>query len=292
MKPEIRRYLQENAATYTTEAMRRALLEAGQDPSDVDDAMRVWHIEQSGGISDEDRRAYRRWSASFHVGALVAVLLLGFVLIGADGYPIVLIGAVVLALFLGLGWALSSVIAAVVLPRTNLAVALVVPAVFALGLGGTCLALLDGLTPTPPLMGTMDVRIDGPVAFEGAGTAFCAREIEGDSFSVGSENLGTIDGRWVAASVDRFDMHGDPNAPGPTGSTQGSVNMYIALNPTSGSQQPVAYTVTPDTQLEVEVAPGGLSGTVGFAGLTPEPMGAVDPAYAEPISGSISWECE
>lgn len=293
MKPEIRQYLEANAPTYTPEAMRRALLEAGHDEAEVDAALREWHIERSGGISDEDRRAYRLWSAGIFVGALLVVALVAFVMSGPDGAPIVLIGAGVLAVFLLLGWAVSSVIAAILLPRTSLAIALIVPAVLAIGLGGTCLALVDGMTPTPPLMGSMQVQIGEPLAVEATGTAFCARDLEPGSFSAGSDNLGTIGDRFLTVHVDRFEGHGDPNAPAPPEGGDQFVALYIALNPRSEFGQPSAWTNTPETELEIDVSEDGRSGTVTFDNLTPEPLGApADEVLDQPISGTMTWTCE
>ena len=293
MRPEIRQYLEENAPTYTPEAMRRMLLEAGHPENEVDAALREWRIESSGSISDEDRRAYRRWSAGFSVAALLLVVVVGSVITGPQQFAGVLISAVVLAVFLLVGWALSSVIATVVLPRTNLAVALAVPAVIALSLGGTCLALLDGLTGTPPALGSMEVHID-ELEFDASGTAFCQRDLEPGSFSVGSQGLGTIDGMPLSVNVDRFDTSGEPNRPAPAPAPgAGGVNVFVYLNPTSESQTGASWGISPDTEVEVEVSPDGRSGTVAFQNLTPEPIGPqINDEFADPISGTLTWSCE
>lgn len=295
MNPEIRRYLDEHAATYTTEALRRGLLDAGYDPVEVDGALRDREVERAGGSAgEEDRRTFRRWALWLHVGALVAMVVLVVLLNGTQAFGLALIGAVVLGLCLALGWAVSGLIGRALLPRTGLTVALVVPAISALGLSGTCLALMNAMTPTPPTPGSVELLIEPPLSFEGSGAASCYIQPEASGFSIFAENLGTLDGSVVSVSVDSFEAPADPNAPAPAPGVEGTLNVYIALNPTSGSRPPAAYGTIFDTRLDLESSADGLSGTITFEGLTPEPVEGPDPEVTgrDPISGTVTWTCE
>jgi hypothetical protein len=71
--------------------------------------------------------------------------------------------------------------------------------------------------------------------------------------------------------------------------------MYIFLGPRSESDPPQEWFVSPDTQLDVDLAPDGLSGMVTFDGLEParfdeEP--AAPGSELDTISGTVSWSCE
>jgi hypothetical protein len=300
MRPEIEAYLRAHGATYTSDALRQRLIEAGHAPDEVDAALREWEGERAGaagtgavaGAGEEDRRTFRRWALWLHVGALVAMVVVVVLLNGTEALGIALIGAVVLGLFLAVGWAVSVLIGRALLPRTGLTVALVVPIISALGLGGTCLALMESAIPTPPRQGAVELRIDPPLSFEGSGAADCFIQPEAAGFSILAGDLGTLDGRVVSVSIDSFHAHGDPNAPAPAPG-EGSVNVRIELYAASGSIPPIAYGTTVDSRLEVETSADVGSGTITFVDLAPEPMGP-DPAIpsSEPISGTVTWTCE
>lgn len=142
MRPEIGAYLREHGARYTTEALRRQLIEAGHDPTDVDAALR--ETESTRAPLLLARQTFGRWALWLHVGALVAMVVLVNLTNGAQALGLASIGAVVLGLFLALGWAVSSLIGRALLPRTGLPVALIFPVISALGLGGTCVAVMYG----------------------------------------------------------------------------------------------------------------------------------------------------
>lgn len=288
MKPEIRRFLDENA-TYTTEALRRGLLDAGHDPVEVDGALREWEAERSGaGASQGDRRAFGRWALWLHAGALVAMVLLVVLLNGTEAFGIALIGAVVLGLFLLLGWAVSSLIGRALLPRTGLTVALVVPVISAVALSGTCVAIMDGMTPEPPRTGSVQLTIEAPFSFEGSGTALCPSDAGVNAFGFSGEHLGTINGRSVSAFVDSFPRG---QAPAPDAS---DVSLAITLTPISETDPPASWRNTVETRLDLEVSADGASGTITFEGLTPEPIGAPnpEPTDSEPMSGTLTWTCD
>jgi hypothetical protein len=140
MKPEIEAYLREHGARYTTEALRSRLVAAGHDPGEVDAALQETEVARAPLLSD--RQTFGRLALWLHVGALVVVVVLVVIINGVQALGLALIAAVVLALFLALGWAVSSLIGRALLPHTGLVVALIVPVVSALALGGWCLSIM------------------------------------------------------------------------------------------------------------------------------------------------------
>jgi hypothetical protein len=145
MKPEIERYLRENGDRYTTEALRRQLLDAGHSPVDVDNALREWEASRVTGRSpDAERRRYTLWAVGLHVVALalIAVWLIptGAYAFGA-AWTILIILFVVLLIGLGISYAIGRGL----LPGSSLPVALIAPAVSALLIGGTCFGILGFL---------------------------------------------------------------------------------------------------------------------------------------------------
>lgn len=139
MRPEIEAYLRRHGARYTTEALRSRLIGAGHDPTEVDAALRETEATRAQLLSD--RQVFGRWAGWLHFGALVATVLLIVLLHGMQAFNAAGNAAVVLGIFLALGWAVTSLIGRALLPRTGLSVALILPVMSALGLGGTCLAV-------------------------------------------------------------------------------------------------------------------------------------------------------
>lgn len=188
--------------------MRRALLDAGHDPTEVEAALQEWQLEQAAGAPDEQQqRTYRRWTIALHLGALVAVFVVVLLLngLGSSAVPNALIAAVVLGLFLALGWAVSFLIGRTLLPQTGMAVALIVPLVSAVGLGGTCVSIMSGFPigrpPPPSWTGVAKLHIEPPLSFDGSGVATCFGDAR-SGFGVRAENVGTLDGAFVSVSVD------------------------------------------------------------------------------------------
>lgn len=298
MKPEIEAYLREHGATYTSDALRKELIAAGHDPADVDAAIREWESARAGeataaAAGTADQRTFRNGALGLHVGALVAVFLIVIILNGTDALGYAVIGAVVLAILLAVGLAISYLIGRALLPRTGAAVALVVPLISAFALGGTCLAIMDGMIPTPATPGFVELQIEAPLSFEGSGAAYCFVNPDAAGVSVSAENLGTLDGRVVSVSVDSYAPADDPNAPAPAPETGTNVSMYIALNSPSGAEMPIAYAPIFSSRLELDASPDWRSGTIIFDRLAPEPTEGVDPVPSrEPISGTLTWTCE
>jgi hypothetical protein len=298
MRPEIKRYLDENGARYTSGSLRSALLQVGHDPAEVDAALQEWESERAGAfVGEESRRRFRRWTIWLHLGALVVVFVLVILLDGAQASAVApaAIAAGVLAVLLFLGWAISSVIGRALLPRTGIAVALIVPVISALGLGGTCLAIMSGSPfgrPAPPTVsGTMQLTIDPPMSFEGSGAAIC-QGTPGVSLSVFAENLGTLDGAIVGVALDTFEQGTEPNAPRASGTNQ-DANLSITLSRAPNDPGSQEWFRTSATQLSQNAAADGRSGAIVFQDLGPIETGDPNvPVGGQPISGTVSWTCQ
>lgn len=291
MNPEIKRYLDEHGATYTPETLRKGLLDAGYDSAEVDTALRAWEAERAAPRPDaEDRRTFGRWALWLHVGALVAMVVLLVVLRGPTAIGLALIAAVVLGIALLIGWAISSLIGRVLLPRTGPMIALIVPAISAIALGGSCFALMYGSIQTPPTNGTVQLHVLAPRTFGGSGAAACYISDGPAGIQVTSEDLGTLDGRTVGVYVTWYSN--DPNVPSPAEMT----TLSIIVNPRSETDPFESFGVIFSTRLEVDVATDGLTGSVQFEGLAAEhaegPEGASPSVAVETISGSVGWTCE
>jgi hypothetical protein len=178
----------------------------------------------------------------------------------------------------------------------------VIPLIFALLIGGSCYALVGaiGPPPPPPNEGVMELRIDAPMEFQGSGAAYCQLHGESGGFSIyPQQDLGAMNGRLVHASVDSFEGNGGVEggpapAPNPGGEFGQNLNMYISLQPNSEADPPQEWFVTPATQIEVDAAADGLSGTVTFEGLEAAQFEPPDPGVVSggAISGTISWQCD
>jgi hypothetical protein len=276
---EIQRYLDEHAATYTREALRASLIDAGHDPAAVDAALAQWDVTRT-------RTTFGRWALGIHVASLVAVFILIIALKGTtpEAGGLALLGSAVLGVALVIGWLISSLIGRALLPGAGIVVALVVPAISALLLGGTCFALLNAAIGTPPRQGTVHIQILAPRAFEGSGGASCYVGGGSAGVQVNSRLLGTLGGRSVSVS---FGWSGDdPNNPVPASST----SISVFLDATGEDEGPVFFGVIFSTRLEVDAAPDGLTGTIRFEGLAAAPTGA--PSATDVMSGSVSWNCE
>ena len=289
MRDEIRRYLDEHGATYTPDALRSGLLTAGYDPDEVSAALQEWEAEHAQSPGKRDRGSYGSWSLLIYAGTLAAVFLVTVFLFESD-VGLAVIGAVVLLVFLLVAWAISALLGRWVVPRVGWSLALLIPLVFAIGLGGTCLALMSGMTPQRPTSGTLELRIDPPDNFMGSGVAACFVELDGRSSSL-SADLAT-DGGTVNVSVDNFQVTSEPAAsPEPVTGPDAPL-VFISFFPASETDPGVAYSTIFSSRLVFANAPDGQSGTITFEGLAPEPGGEPGVVPTDPISGTINWTCE
>lgn len=292
MKPEIEAYLREHGGKYTTKALRKQLIFAGHDEAEVDAALRETEAARAPQFAETRslRRRFWRWAVGLHLAVLGVIGILSFAIgsfaTGAWGLLVVL--AVVLLIGLGI----SGLVGRGVLRGGGLTFALVVPAISALLIGGTCLAIGGSyLLRGPPRTGVIEIHIEDPLSFDGSGAGNC-QDFGGTSgFVVWAEAIGTLDGRMVGVSIDA----NRSGIAGPTGASQGALatSLSITLSPESGTDQPVYYSNIFSTRLQLEASPDGRSGTLRFEGLEPAvgdtPPGGV--SGLEPISGTITWSC-
>jgi hypothetical protein len=283
VNPEIERYLNEHGATYTPEALRKGLLEAGYDESAIDAAMREWQARRTGGIGSDDQRMFGRWAILLHLGALVATFVVLLFLKGAEAAGTILLGVGVLAVAMLIGWAISSMIGRALLGGGT-TIALIVPAISAIALGGTCFGLLNSTIQAPPRDGTIDLEILAPLTFDGSGAADCF--LGEGNVQVNSLDVGTLEGRPVFAYLTWY-PEGDPGRPGPVGGTQ----VEISLGPSSDADTHRSWSMSPDTQLVVNASADGRSGTAEFENLAPVVENPAD-EIPEAMSGTLSWACE
>jgi hypothetical protein len=286
MDPEIKRYLDQHGATYTPEALRKGLLDAGYDPAEVDAALRAWDAREAAGSDAEDRRTFGRWALWLHLGSLLAVFLVLIAMKGTTAIGTALLGCAVLGVALVIGWAISSAIGRALLPGGGVLIALVVPAISAIVLGGSCLALLSSAIGTPPRDATVNLEILAPRAFEGSGAASCYVGAGTPGVQVSSRPLGTLDGRSVRVDLS---WYGRDTAIAPASST----SVSVLLDAPSETDRPESFGTIFSTHFEVTAAPDGLTGTIQFDGLALEPGEQPgQPPTPEVISGSVSWNCE
>jgi hypothetical protein len=290
MDPKIKRYLDEHGATYTPEALRRGLLDAGYDAVTVSAALKEWQARQAAKRPEQgDQRIFSRWALRLHLAALVATFVVLLVLKGTPNLGIVVLAAVVLGVTLIIGWAVSSFFGRMLLPRSGIGVALILPAISALALGGTCFALMNGSVSQPPRAGTVQLTLLAPLAFEGSGAADCYIGGGKIGVQVNSRELGTHDGRAVSVYLS---WYATPDPAVPTPASGANVSVLLEPPPADG-KLPQSYSTVFSTQITVDAAPDALSGTMQFEALVPDPT-EESPAESplEPISGSVTWNCE
>lgn len=290
MDPRIADYIRANRRRYTRDAIRQQLVEAGHAPDEID---ATWAALDA---PDPDATAGERFWPRFwlFVAAVnVAVFLLvgfGTGMFGAQGGGSVLL--VILAIALGIGalisWGAVAATGPTKLGRgTALAIGAIIPLLFALLIGGSCYALVGTMGPPlpSPTGGSMELQIDPPLDFQGSGAATCQAFPQGTSFNVYADRLGTSAGRVVSVSIDGFVKQ--PGVPG-------TVGLYVLLNPQDGPAEPAAsYVSDIGASVTFDGPPDGLSGTISFENLAPEPMERPpDEAVPEPISGTVTWTCD
>jgi len=290
MDPAIKRYLDEHGATYTPEALRRGLLDAGYDAVTVSAALKEWQAAQAAqGLDPGGQRTFSRWALRLHLAALAATFVVLLILKGTPNLGLIVLAAVVLGVTLIIGWAVSSFFGRMLLPRAGVGVALILPTISALVLGGACFALINGSIHEPPRDGTVRLRILAPLAFDGSGAAFCYVAAGSIGVEVNSQELGTLDGKGVTVYLT---WYGTPDPALPQHASDASVSVLLEPPPADG-KLPVSFTTIFSTRITVDAAPDSLSGTMQFEGLVPEPT---EPSPAEsppaPISGSVTWSCE
>jgi hypothetical protein len=106
---------------------------------------------------------------------------------------------------------------------------------------------------------------------------------------VNSRELGTHDGKAVSVYIS---WYGTPDPALPTKRPDATVSVLFEPPPADG-KLPESYSTIFSTRITVDAAPDALSGTMQFEDLVAEPTGP-SPAESppEPISGSVTWDCE
>jgi hypothetical protein len=308
MDPRIEEYIRANRKTYTREAIRQQLIDAGHDPADIDATWEMLHAPDpdEAGVAGEGFWG-RFWL--YLIGLNVAVFLLVVLSTGALASGAVVL-AIILAVALAIGALISWGIVAATGPAkmgrtTAMVIGGLIPLVFAFLIGGACYAMLGSIGP-PPRSGVMELHVDPPLAFDGSGPALCQVYPDSQGFSIYAQEggLGTIDGRSVHASVDSISNVPPPGGGGPAPVPQPgaepnqNVNAYVSLFPRGESDAPREWYANPESELELDITAGGLSGTLTFEGLQAQQFGGPEPGVAEPdgpddaISGTITWACE
>jgi hypothetical protein len=145
MKPEIEAYLREHGATYTSDALRKQLIAAGHDATEVDEALRLTEAARTAQASQTQglRGRFWLWATGLHVAALAVAtvwILLGSTSESYVGPVIIVLG---IALLIGLG--ISGLIGRALIHQ-GMGVAVVVPLISALLLGGSCMAMAGPVT--------------------------------------------------------------------------------------------------------------------------------------------------
>jgi hypothetical protein len=289
MKPEIEAYLREHGGRYTTEALRRQLIDAGYDANEVDAALRETEVARGPQLAETRTSRSRFWwtAIGLHLGALVLVTAW----LVSRGYTYAPIAAPILGLMLLAGLGISGLIGRSLLRRSGVALALLVPLISVVGLSGLCLAVMgSGPIQIPATPGTLELQIDPPLAFEASGTAEC--RLQDGGFTVYAADLGDLDTRSVSAQV--FSL-GDPNAQASPTNSFRVVGLTISLLPRSGVTGETYYGSEGDVPLELDAISDGHSGTLRFERLTGQRIEDALPspgAAPEPLSGTLSWTCE
>ena len=283
MDQRIADFIRDHRKQYTREAITQQLLDAGYEREAID---ATWAALDTPDPDDTAEGGFwGRWFLIL-IGINLAVLAIVGLATGAFFVPerIGLLGvlAVVLAIGALISWGLVAAVGPGRLGRTTATVVgIVIPLVIALLLGGACLALLSGLGP-PPRTGTMELNVDGMPDASGSGTATCFVSTA-DAFSVFAQLDVAQD---TTVDVNSYPPDGGP----PTGEVE---NVLITM-PGSGPEQLISYGNTSgQAQLSWEVRASGLGGSVTFNGLPSESFeGGVEGGAPEPISGTVSWDCE
>jgi hypothetical protein len=287
MPSSIHDYIRDNRDRYTRDAIRQQLLAAGYDAAQIDAA---WAMLDA---PDPDATVGERFWGRFWlylIGINLAALLIVGLLSGLLGAPagggvaLLVILAIVLAIGALISWGLVAATQPTHLGSgTAIAIGAIIPLLFAFLIGGACYALIGASgAARPTLTGTIELHIEPPLAVDESGVATCYGAVGQSGFSVYTD-LGRSGEPGISLSIE---VH--PDAPG-----RPLPNLYLTLLETPTDQQPSSYSSTPTSRLDVDASTDGLSGTLTFQDLAPEPLGGPEELPGqETISGSGTWSCE
>ena len=141
MRPEIEAYLRDHGARYTTKALRRKLISAGHDPAEVDAALAETEQGRAPLLAVTRHERSRFWRWAFLINFIVLVVVTALI---ARTSSLAAAAFVVLGIAMLFGLLITGNIGGALLHRRGLIVALAIPTVGALLLGGWCLASMRG----------------------------------------------------------------------------------------------------------------------------------------------------
>jgi hypothetical protein len=295
MDPRIESYIRANRKRYTREAINQRLVEAGHDRAAIE---ATWAALDTRDPDATVGDAFWGRFLLFVVGVnLVALLLVGLVtgmLIGSGGIFILVVLGVALAIGALLAWGIVALTHPTEMGRgTAMAVGGLVPLLFTFLIAGSCYALVGGLTGgmsgPPGPQGTVELDLEPPLELQTSGSVICQPPPgDGSGWSVYSQELVTPDGRLMYVTADSFafvDGGGDGPAPAPP-VDRPSTNLSIGIVQQSESDPPQDWHTGPDTELDADVSPDGLTGTIQFENLTSSAF-----EEADGLSGTVSWDC-
>src|SRR5688572_1644417 len=99
MRPDIQRYLDEQGARYTRDALRQALLDAGYETVEVDGALLEWNAQRAAAsdVPADVRRRFWVFTLAVHAAVLVAIAALALAIgsfAGLGGLAVGILAAV------------------------------------------------------------------------------------------------------------------------------------------------------------------------------------------------------
>ena len=140
MDPKIIEYIRENRGRYAREAIRERLIAAGHDPGQVDAALASPETaHDTPGTPSKPGPHFWRWAFAIQA---VTVLVVTALVARNDTHGYAAVVFVVLGIALLIGTAISGTIGKALLPRTGLIVAILLPLISAMLLGGWCLRIM------------------------------------------------------------------------------------------------------------------------------------------------------
>lgn len=292
--PRIADYIRQHKDRYTRQAIREQLIEAGHEPEAID---RTWAVLD---MPDPDDVIGRRFWSRFWmvlIGINVAVFLLvalgSGMLMNLSGYGgLLVILAIVLTIFALIAWGVVGLTGPSRMRRVPaLIVGVTIPLFFALLVGGTCYALVGSIGPPPPpaTSGTITVHLEPPLALDASGRVSCQESGDGfyNVFSDGS--IDTDAGQLNVSINGQGDASGLTDAP----------FLSISFDDGKGQGGFLEYQPGGGENAGIQATPGStaMNGSLTFENFLPiesfdKEGNPIDRFDADPISGTISWNCE
>ena len=294
MKPEIEAYLRENGARYTTKALRQQLLRAGYEAPEVDSALEETESARAPQLAATKALRSQFWALVWLINFVVLIAVSAVV---SDNNPYAGATFLVLGAAMLIGLGISGSIGSAFLAGRGLLVALIVPVLAALILGGSCFAMMGGVgvtvPPTTVTAGTMTLTIKPPLAFDGSGAAQCLDV--GNGPQVDSVHLGLLDGKAVHVSMVGAGLHEHDGANSPGPRLAAYVEIQVVSEETGfggiyfSEPEDPSISRPEDPALQLQTAADG-SSTLTFERL--RKASESDPNFGpDTISGTISWTC-